>query len=203
LNVGKNQAVASLAVKPANIDKIIEKTSEPVTAKAITVSNKTSNFKSSKDFIQSLWSNAKHAAKAIGVSPAVLLAQAALETDWGKKIIAHTTGQSSHNLFNIKADTAWRNKTASASTLEQKDGVLVKEVANFKSYDDYHESFMDYVSLIKNNTRYHKAVENAHTPAAYTQALQEAGYATDTNYSNKIMGIMKSPQFKSWLAELK
>jgi flagellar protein FlgJ len=164
--------------------------------------NKTA-FGSAQEFVQSLWSSAKHAAGLIGGSPAVLLAQAALETDWGRKIIQHGSGDSSHNLFNIKSDPNWQKATTTASTLEHKEGVLVKEKANFRSYDSFKESFMDYVSLIKNNPRYQKALENAHEPAAYSKALQEAGYATDNQYASKIMGIMKSPQFQALVADMK
>ncbi len=160
-------------------------------------------FSSPKEFIHGLWESAKHAAKVIGVQPSVLLAQAALETDWGKKIVGQHSGQSSHNLFNIKSDATWHKDSTTTATLEQKNGILVKENASFRNYESYQESFMDYAGLIKNSSRYQNAVKNAHEPAAYTQALQEAGYATDVNYSHKIMGIMKSPQFKTLLAELK
>jgi len=160
------------------------------------------HFKSPREFMNTLWANAKHAAAVIGVHPAVLMAQAALETDWGRKIIPHASGASSHNLFNIKSDANWHKESASAATLEQKEGLLVKEQANFRSYDSFKESFMDYANMIKSSTRYQKAVENAQEPAAYTQALQEAGYASDHKYASKIMGIMQSPLFKTLMAEL-
>jgi flagellar protein FlgJ len=160
-------------------------------------------FSSPKEFVTSLWDNAKHAASIIGVNPAVLMAQAALETDWGRKVIPHASGNSSHNLFNIKADPTWHQTSTTASTLEQKDGVLTKEKANFRCYQSFKESFQDYASMIKFSSRYKKAVENAHEPAAYTHALQEAGYASDKNYANKIIGIMKSPLFQSLISNLK
>jgi flagellar protein FlgJ len=160
-----------------------------------------STFNSPKEFLQSLWGHAKQAAGLIGVHPAVILAQAALETDWGKKVIAHAKG-TSHNLFNIKADPSWHKDTTTTATLEQKGGIIVREKANFKSYDSYQESFMDYAHLISSNPRYQKAVANAAQPQAYTTALQEAGYATDEKYASKIMEIMKSPQFQTTVAEL-
>jgi len=160
-------------------------------------------FNSRRDFLHAIWSEAKRAAATIGVHPTVLLAQAALETDWGKRIIQHVSGNSSHNLFNIKADGNWKNATTTASTLEQKGDILVKEKASFRSYPSFKESFMDYAGLITNNARYKKAVENAHDPTQYSQALQEAGYASDKKYASKIMDIMKSPNFQSIIGELK
>jgi flagellar protein FlgJ len=162
----------------------------------------TGGFKSPHEFMNTLWKNAKHAAAVIGVHPAVLMAQAALETDWGRKIIPHPSGTSSHNLFNIKSDASWHKESASAATLEQKEGLLVKEKASFRSYASFKESFMDYANMIKSSSRYQKAVENAQEPASYTQALQEAGYASDNKYASKIMGIMKSPLFQSLMTEL-
>lgn len=180
---------------------------EPVVSKAdpapvVSKPEPTKHFPSPRDFMHSLWNSAKQAAKMIGVHPSVLLAQAALETNWGKNIIATKAGDSTHNLFNIKSDAHWHKGSSSAATLEQKDGVLVKETASFRSYPSYQESFLDYASMVKMSPRYKKAVDNAQDSGAYTQALQEAGYATDSQYSQKIMGILNSPSFKSLLAEL-
>ncbi|MFT5879784.1 MAG: flagellar protein FlgJ, partial [Moritella sp.] len=61
------------------------------------------HFDSPQDFISSLAPFAQSVAKKLNVSPNVLLAQAALETGWGKKVSTDSTGESSHNLFNIKA----------------------------------------------------------------------------------------------------
>lgn len=147
-------------------------------------------------FVRKVWHAAKQAASVIGVSPAVLIAQAALETDWGKKVISK-----SNNLFNIKATNGAAPKV-SASTLEYKNGLVVKEVANFKQYDSVADSFMDYAHLIKQQPRYEKALANAHLPDAYAKELQAAGFATDTNYASKIMAIMESSHFKSLIADM-
>lgn len=172
-------------------------------AQPVVAQTKTEHFATPKEFIHKLTGFAKQAAQMIGVHPAVLLAQAALETDWGKKIIAHNKGGTSYNLFNIKSDPNWRKDTSTTATLEQKNGVIVKQHASFKNYDSFHESFMDYVNLISKNPRYQKAMASANEPKAYAQALQEAGYATDSNYANKIMNIMKSQPFHALLAEEK
>lgn len=140
-------------------------------------------------FVEHLWPLAKDAAKKLGVAPEVILAQAALETGWGKKITHDRSGESSHNLFNIKADSRWNGEHATVSTLEYRDGVAVRERANFRAYDSYADSFLDYVSFMKESPRYQAALDVAGDAEAFTQELSQAGYATDPNYANKIMRI--------------
>ena len=71
--------------------------SEESTAKEIV-------FNTPKEFVHELWPFAEKAAKELGTSPKIIIAQAALETGWGKHIIRNADGTSSNNLFNIKAD---------------------------------------------------------------------------------------------------
>ena len=147
-------------------------------------------------FVKKMWPLAKSAANMIGADPRILVAQAALETNWGRNIVPHDKDSSSHNLFNIKAGSDWAQKTTAQYTLEQKDGVLIKEKTTFRSYHSFAESFKDYVSFLKSNNRYAEALNNATNPQAFIQALQKAGYATDTNYADKILKIFSSGTFK-------
>jgi flagellar protein FlgJ len=144
---------------------------------------------STEDFVQKLYPYAEQAAKELGVAPRVLLAQAALETGWGRSVIKNSDGSSSFNLFNIKAGKSWQGERATVSTLEYENGVTRKERAGFRSYSSYQESFHDYVQFIKNNPRYRQALEHAGNSERYLQELQRAGYATDPSYARKIMGI--------------
>lgn len=146
-------------------------------------------IKTAEDFVQKLYPYAEQAAKELGVEPKVLLAQAALETGWGRSVIKHGNGSSSFNLFNIKAGKSWHGDRTTVSTLEYENGVARKERAGFRSYSSYQESFNDYVQFIKNNPRYHDALEHAGNSQRYLQELQRAGYATDPSYARKIMGI--------------
>lgn len=164
--------------------------------------HKESIFNSPEEFVKTLWTSAKTAAKAIGVDPKLLLAQAALETNWGKKILPHGKENSSFNLFNIKADHSWKNQTTTMDTLEQKDGVLSKVKSSFRSYESFVDSFKDYVQFLKQNGRYNDALKKANDPHQFIHALQSAGYATDTNYADKIMKIFSSNNFKSLTGKL-
>ncbi len=175
---------------------------EKMTALAPQPSEAAKPIQSQHDFVNRIWSAAKSAASTIGVHPGVLVAQAALETNWGKSILQHTNQSSTHNLFNIKADPSWKAGVASAETLEQKNGLLVKERANFRSYGSFSDSFKDYVSFLKNNGRYTEALSKAGNPHEFVQALQQAGFATDHEYAQKVLKIFSSQGFKAILAKL-
>jgi flagellar protein FlgJ len=149
----------------------------------------TKNITDPETFIKSLWPLAVNAAKEIGVSPQVLIAQAALETGWGQHIARDEHGNSSHNVFNIKAGASWQGATITRATTEFKNGAALKEYAAFRVYDSFNGAFEDYVSLVKHNPRYQQALENAASEKDYAVALHNAGYATDPDYSAKILRI--------------
>lgn len=134
---------------------------------------------------------AQQAADRIGVDPLYLVAQAALETGWGKSVMRQQDGTSSHNLFGIKATGSWQGAQARAITSEFKGGQMVKETAAFRSYDSYQDSFHDLVTLLQSNNRYKEVLNAADKPEQFVRELQKAGYATDPNYASKISQIAK------------
>ena len=147
---------------------------------------------SPEDFVRALYPAAQRVAENIGVDPKLLLAQSALETGWGKRMITRADGGNSHNLFGIKADSRWNGERATVMTTEFEDGVVRKEQANFRAYNSYEESFQDYVNFLQSNPRYQQALENTHDAEAFASHLQEAGYATDPIYARKISRVMNS-----------
>ncbi len=153
------------------------------------IMDKKSDFKTPQDFVETLWPIAQKVGKAIGVEPKAILAQAALETGWGKHIIHQGNGESSHNLFGIKADKRWQGDVAKVSTLEYRQGIAKKEVAPFRVYDSYEKSLNDYGDFIKNSHRYKSAIKDGSSIKNYSEGLQKGGYATDPNYANKIQRI--------------
>ena len=146
------------------------------------------HFAKTENFIQQLFPLAKDAANKLGVSPQVLLAQSALETGWGKNVIKHKNGNSSFNLFNIKADNNWTGDKVNTETTEYENNEPLTTQAFFRSYSSYKDSFNDFVNFIKNNPRYKNlSVENAHS---FIKSIKNAGYATDPNYVEKVMSVM-------------
>ncbi|MFI8479429.1 flagellar assembly peptidoglycan hydrolase FlgJ [Pseudomonas sp. NPDC078700] len=151
----------------------------------------TSAFTSPADFIATMLPMAEKAAAKIGVEARYLVAQAALETGWGKSIIRQQDGTVSHNLFGIKSHNSWGGESAQVLTTEYKGGKAVKEAASFRSYDSFAQSFEDYVSFLQNNGRYDKALGSTENPEQFVKELQKAGYATDPQYARKISQIAR------------
>ncbi|KPH63878.1 glucosaminidase [Pseudoalteromonas porphyrae] len=159
-------------------------------------------FENAEEFISSVWEHAKTAAEKIGLNPAVMVAQAALETGWGKHIINKSDGNSSFNLFNIKSDRSWQGDKASKVTLEFEEGMPVKKQASFRAYDSIKDSVNDFVEFLTQNPRYQEALQNTAKPAAFLDSLQKAGYATDPNYADKIKQVLNRTELKTLAATL-
>ncbi len=160
-------------------------------------------WSSPQAFVNDLWPHAQRASEELGVDADVLIAQSALETGWGRHMRANDNGQASYALFGIKADQRWQGQTVSVSTLEFRDGTMQREQAQFRAYDSVSEAFADYVDFIKSGPRYRQALEKGYNPEAYAKGLQQAGYATDPDYADKIERIRSSDLLRTRLSELK
>ncbi len=126
----------------------------------------------------------------LGVAPEALIAQAALESGWGRHVIRRPDGTSSYNLFGIKASADWTGDRVNVGTLEYRDGIAVRERAQFRAYPSLQAAFNDYVDFLKSNPRYATALSGNGDGARYARDLQAAGYATDPRYAQKITAIM-------------
>jgi len=146
-----------------------------------------------KEFVSRLLPHATSAARELGVKPQAILAQAALETGWGKHQIKLADGSPSHNIFGIKAGATWNGPVASVSTTEYMRGVAQQRVEKFRAYSSDEEAFRDYAGLLKSAPRYRAAL-NTDSTEGFAQGLQQAGYATDPQYAAKITRIADSRQ---------
>ena len=151
-------------------------------------------FSSPQEFVAAMLPMAEKAAEKIGVEARYLVAQAALETGWGKSIIRQHDGSSSHNLFGIKSHNSWDGESARVMTTEYQGGKAVKEAASFRAYDSFAQSFEDYVSFLQSNGRYEKALNATDNPERFVRELQQAGYATDPQYARKVAQIARQMQ---------
>ena len=138
-----------------------------------------------EQFISELLPNANEAARELGVDPRALIAQAALETGWGRS----QPGGDSHNLFGIKAGANWNGASVQANTEEFDAGVASRDVASFRAYASPRESVEDYVRLIRDNPRYAGAMNTGNDVQAFGNALQRGGYATDPDYVRKLAAV--------------
>lgn len=149
-------------------------------------------FDSPESFINALLPHAQKAGEELGIDPRAILAQAALETGWGKSVIRHANGKSSYNLFNIKAGSSWQGEQVGKQTLEYRNGVTVREQASFRSYASLEECFADYTTFLQNSGRYRHALDSGGDGNQFAEQLQKAGYATDPAYAGKIKRILNS-----------
>lgn len=134
--------------------------------------------------------HAEAASRATGMPANLMIGQAALETGWGKREIKGADGTNSFNLFGIKAGSNWNGKVVEATTTEYINGVKQKRIEKFRAYDSYADSFKDFANMIRNNPRYENVVSNMQSVQQYSQAMQNAGYATDPEYASKLSKVI-------------
>ena len=154
------------------------------------------------NFVQALAPHAQAAAQKLGVSVRALLAQAALETGWGKHLPAHHDGSTSNNLFGMKAGRSWDGDKVSVPTLEYEDGVAVRKRDQFRAYGSPGDSFADYADVLANNPRYASALGKGEDIRGFAKALARGGYATDPAYAAKLEAIANSPEMRKGLEAL-
>lgn len=137
------------------------------------------------DFILTVGNKAARATIGTGFFPSVLIAQAILESSWGDSILASKY----NNLFGLKAGTSWEGKTVNLQTGEVFDGESVLILDAFRVYDNWEKSIKDRINWMRETSRYAN-VEVLDTAEYQAKELQNAGYATDPNYANKLIQII-------------
>lgn len=175
----------SAAQQPAQTKPIGDVAAPVATAKEPTATKM--DFSSPQSFVRSLKPYAQKAAQALGIDSTLLLAQAALETGWGQKLVKNSQ-HSSNNLFNIKANTGWQGNRIATQTLEYQGNIPVMEKAAFRAYPSYQASFDDYVKFLETNPRYSDALAQQ-GDEAFIRSIHRAGYATDPQYADKVLQL--------------
>jgi flagellum-specific peptidoglycan hydrolase FlgJ len=126
---------------------------------------------------------AKEVAEDLGVSYKIVLAQAALESGWGKSV-------KGNGLMGVKSHG--EEGGVDVVTHEVINGKKVKITDSFRAYDTPEDSIRGYGKFLKANSRYkHFLRAGAGNEDAQLSALQSSGYATDPMYSQKLKNIMK------------
>jgi flagellar protein FlgJ len=159
----------------------------------------TSMTQTAGEFVDQVLPTIRTAAEALGVSPLGLLAQAALETGWGKRMARTADGKPSLNLFGIKADEHWAGARATASTVEFSAGVATLQHTAFRAYGSVEDSVKDFAKLLQSSPRYREALSAGVDAHGYVRSLGRSGYATDPQYANKLSDLMNSAAFRSAL----
>ncbi len=140
-------------------------------------------FASKDEFLAAMTPVAKEVADELGVSHKIILAQAALESGWGAKA-------KNNAFFGIKSHGKAGGQTF--TTHEEINGKRVKVTDSFRQYDTPQDSVRGYAKFLKSNPRYrYFLAAGQDNEDAQLMALQESGYATDSNYAQKLKAIMK------------
>ena len=147
-----------------------------------------------RDFLSQHASAASSVEATSGIPASFMMAQAALETGWGKREIKYPNGQTTHNLFGMRAGPNWNGPVAEIWTTEYKNGAPQRVKGLFRAYASYEESFNDYARLITQSPRYANAMRQLDNPQGFASALQQAGYATAPNYANVLTSMIQSTQ---------
>lgn len=125
-----------------------------------------------------------------GVPASIILAQAALESSRGTRAVCN------YNLFGIKAEKSYKGDYCLAKTHEEVDGVRVPTTSKFRSYSSVAGSFADHSNFLLRNSRYRYALSKKN-PYEFANELQKAGYATDSQYANKLKSIIRKQNLAS------
>lgn len=151
---------------------------------------------SHQQFIERLVPHAQELQDGYGVLPSIILGQAILESNWGKSTLASKY----NNLFGIKA--YGDQKKVSLETKEFVNEEWITIQGDFKVYDSWEQSMDDHTQLFVQGVDWNPALyEKVITATNYqeaAQALQEAGYATDPGYAQKIIQVIEMYQLNQY-----
>jgi hypothetical protein len=144
-------------------------------------------FGSGPEFIDAVGAAARISEKNTGVPASVTVAQAILESDWGRSRLT----RQGNNLFGIKAlNGPGSDGVVTMATWEHTPSGDVVVQAPFRAYRTLEESIDDHGKFFTSNKRYANALAIANDPQAFARAIQSAGYATDPSYASKLIGLM-------------
>jgi hypothetical protein len=146
------------------------------------------SFASANDFINTVGAAAQQSCLATGVPASVTVAQAILESDWGRSRLS----REGNNLFGIKAlgSVTGPAGVVTLATWEHIDSGDVVVEAPFKAYYTLEQSIDDHGTFFTRNKRYSAALAVADDARAFARGIQDAGYATDPSYASKLIQLM-------------
>jgi len=138
------------------------------------------------NFLLTLLPHAQRVSQMTGVPVEAILTHAVHETGWGKK----TAG--AFNYFGMKAHgKRWKGKTRKVNTWEEYGGKKHNIIDEFRAYDSVGQGLDGYQDFLKTNPRYKQALK-AQSTYEYFNELKKAGYATDSKYVDKTVGLSNS-----------
>lgn len=138
------------------------------------------------DFIARYAPAAQKACAGTGLLASINLAQAILESAWGESGLT----KSANNFFGMKVGTKWRGPVVTLPTKEEVNGKVITVTAAFRKYATSEAAFADRVLLFRTLSRYQRLFK-VDTFEAEARLLRECGYATDSQYPEKLIAIVR------------
>ena len=160
---------------------------EETTGRFIVVERISNMNAEQKNFIEVVGAIASTDMKNSGVAASLTIAQAILESAWGKSELTKT----GNALFGIKATSNWKGKTLKRKTTEYEDGKKVQVEAEFRAYDTWEDSVKDHSAFLKKYKRYAKVIGETDYKEA-CKAVAAAGYATDPTYAKNLIELIET-----------
>ncbi len=122
-----------------------------------------------------------------GIPASITLAQAIIETDWGRSTLA----KESKNHFGIKCKATWKGATYYHKDDDlDKDGKLIKSC--FRAYENIDQSFIDHSEFLMNNPRYAELFSISKTDyKKWAKGLKKCGYATSKTYAQALINTIE------------
>ena len=153
-------------------------------------------------FIAAAVPGAQQGWREYGVPPSVTIAQAILESGWGRSSLASVD----RNYFGIKCFNGKHGTLANGCHVYKtnectKAGTCFATTASFRRYASMANSFRDHGSFLRVNSRYKPAFAYTKSANKFIWNVWKAGYATDPKYYTKITGIMAANhlyQYDTW-----
>jgi flagellum-specific peptidoglycan hydrolase FlgJ len=146
-------------------------------------------------FISKISLQAVQACKNTSLFPSLMIAQACLESNYGRSKLATLH----HNYFGIKASSGWKGKVVSYQTQEYVNKKLITVKQAFRSYADLQTGFNDRVRFLQVNKRYTlNGVFDCDSPEEQAKCFLKAGYATDPAYPQKLINIISQYNLKQY-----
>lgn len=148
-----------------------------------------------KDFALMIGPIAREAMKTTGMPASVLVAQAALETGWGK-----TAKAEFRNLFGIKGKgdagsaKVWTHERRKDGSKEVKEDYFAQYssfVASIEAYNRYLMNAKRPKHKLPGDLRYAEAMQHVFEPNLFAYLIRDGGYATSANYGAKLVSVMK------------
>jgi lysozyme len=136
-------------------------------------------------FIIKIKDGAIAAQKKYSILASLTIAQAILETGWGKSSIGN-------NIFGIKASPSWTGKTVTCKTGEYVNGKYVTVMAEFRDYDSIADSIIDHALLFVNNKSRYGNIIGCTDYKTACQNVQKDGYATSPTYAKTLISIIET-----------